>query len=355
MELLYIWIKKYKGLKDVGLNLGNQFRFHYDEQKGVLEVKPTEYYIPGFFGENITNFTGIIGENGTGKTTILRYIMQYFTTGSSDTDKNGIVVYYHNQRFYFFSNHKITIAGTHKTLFEKIDDIEEFKDSSALVFASNHFDPTSQYSFDYTKQQLGDTKNLSTNVLLQNDVQKRKKFVDVELENTSFKEHISAFAAHEFIRIVKLLRWINNKSQSRNPFPAQLPPYINLSLYFNQGSPNSERQIKLRQKLSAYLSMEMSKRNRFLLNSFEAGIFNLMDEGSIISNSRADKFYVDIDESIISYISSKKQSKKNVIDELIEILKYLRNDKWKALNKKLEGIQQFILQLSSYLDTKNGR
>lgn len=46
--------------------------------------------------------------------------------------------------------------------------LSDFKYSTALVFVSNHFDPTAKYPFAYVQEQLGSFKYLSTNYLLKN-------------------------------------------------------------------------------------------------------------------------------------------------------------------------------------------
>lgn len=94
MEFLYIYIKQYKSISEIGINLSNEFKFQFDEDKNELIISKVEHYIPEFFGANITNLTAIIGENGAGKTTALRYIVEYLSGGiHNHHDENSIVVF----------------------------------------------------------------------------------------------------------------------------------------------------------------------------------------------------------------------------------------------------------------------
>lgn len=80
-ELIYIWINrdKYDCFNQMGFNFSPQFLVIFDEIKRKLSIEATEKF--NVFQEgNITNVTALIGENGTGKTTLLKYL-----TSLSDT------------------------------------------------------------------------------------------------------------------------------------------------------------------------------------------------------------------------------------------------------------------------------
>lgn len=357
MELLYIWIKKYKGISDIGINLSNQYRFDYNQEEQKITIKAAENYIPGFFGSNISNLTGLIGENGTGKTSILRYAMQYLSSGNSDTDEGAVVLFYGNQRFYYYSTQNIAFYGLLiRSMFKRVDDLSAFKFSTSLVFVSNYFDPTSIYSFDYAQQQLGGTKNLSTNYLLVNDIQRKKKFNDVQTDKFPFLDHLNAFSSQEFIRIVRLLRWINQKEEQRSPFPAKLPPYINLKLYYNEDSPNAEAHITLRERMRNHFKRRLSKRDQFIINVFEAGLFNLIDEKLFVINQTAEEFYPDVKDIILDYINRKSGKEiSDVQKEISDIIKYVKQkDEFNTIGEKLDNIDNLISQLRKYLEAKDG-
>jgi predicted ATPase len=82
MELVYLWVEDYKNIKKQGFDFSPKFEciFH-DEYNDdgtlkddcVLDIKPKEH-IEIFFGKNI-NVTAIVGENGSGKSSIIKLIL----------------------------------------------------------------------------------------------------------------------------------------------------------------------------------------------------------------------------------------------------------------------------------------
>ena len=79
MELLYVWVKEYRNIKNQGFNFNPRYHFTYnpDNNELSLDEHPDAALPAGFFGENITNVTAIVGENGTGKSGLLDRINKY--------------------------------------------------------------------------------------------------------------------------------------------------------------------------------------------------------------------------------------------------------------------------------------
>ena len=74
MELVYLWVDKYKNIEKQGFNFSPRFRCEYDEDTKELNIvdkdETGEFYPKNFFGENI-NVTVIVGENGSGKSSLI--------------------------------------------------------------------------------------------------------------------------------------------------------------------------------------------------------------------------------------------------------------------------------------------
>ena len=109
MELVYLWVEDYKNIKKQGFNFSSNFECEFtpvykDDRKTILsdksELKITSKDNPlkGFFGENI-NVTAIVGENGSGKSSILKSILQI-----KDFPNDYIVVYKENDTIFYNSN-----------------------------------------------------------------------------------------------------------------------------------------------------------------------------------------------------------------------------------------------------------
>jgi hypothetical protein len=77
MELVYLWVEDYKNIQKQGFNFSPRFRCEYDEKTEKLSVvdkeKTGEFYPKNFFGDNI-NVTAIVGENGSGKSSIIELL-----------------------------------------------------------------------------------------------------------------------------------------------------------------------------------------------------------------------------------------------------------------------------------------
>ena len=115
MELLYIWMEKHVGISDISLNFSNQYRFALNQKEKSLTVTPTESYTANFFSDNCTNVTGLIGANGTGKTSVLRYIIEHCTDGiNSSAPKGSIIVFKNSKTFYYYSSIDIVLLGSLK-------------------------------------------------------------------------------------------------------------------------------------------------------------------------------------------------------------------------------------------------
>lgn len=83
MELLYIWIENFRNIKESGFNFSSQGRFEYNKEKSELTFNQNENFISEFFHKDITNITGIVGRNGTGKSNILELINYIFRNANT--------------------------------------------------------------------------------------------------------------------------------------------------------------------------------------------------------------------------------------------------------------------------------
>jgi len=103
MELLYVWIEDYKNIYRQGFNFSPKYRFHFDYESKELTCEENTDFIDDFFGNEISNVTAIIGENGSGKSTVLEFLQNihnfnteynFFTVFN---EKNKEIIYYPEQ------------------------------------------------------------------------------------------------------------------------------------------------------------------------------------------------------------------------------------------------------------------
>ena len=89
MELVYLWVEDYKNIQKQGFNFSPRFRCEYDEDTKELTIvdkeETGEYYPKNFFGDNI-NVTAIVGENGSGKSSLVKFIRLFLKIFLEEND-----------------------------------------------------------------------------------------------------------------------------------------------------------------------------------------------------------------------------------------------------------------------------
>ena len=92
MELLYIWIDGFRNFKNVGFNFSNSFEIDYHKETTLLSInKISNGY--NIFEDNITNVTGIVGKNSTGKSNLLELISMILKSKKSTLTFDFIAAY----------------------------------------------------------------------------------------------------------------------------------------------------------------------------------------------------------------------------------------------------------------------
>lgn len=119
MELVYLWVEEYKNIKNQGFNFSPRFTCKYENNELTIEEKKD--YI-SIFPENI-NITAIVGENGSGKSSIGGvFVTKKFINCNKNISKCIFVVNYNNN-LYAYNDTNVSLQFEHKTF----DSLEEFK------------------------------------------------------------------------------------------------------------------------------------------------------------------------------------------------------------------------------------
>lgn len=144
MELIYMYIKNFGHKVDGGsddndqfimnkeFNFSNRFNVKYNLEKGELHIENREEIYPNFYGKSIKNIKMIVGQNGSGKTTILDIlgmnrsdrIDESFVRKYKSSRKIGDLKFYHSE-----------------------DDISYFKDEYIIVYLLKEDDNLSECTF----------------------------------------------------------------------------------------------------------------------------------------------------------------------------------------------------------------
>ena len=81
MELIYLWIEDYRNIKNQGFNFSPKWDIDYNHETDVLTVNEKEGLPENFWGvDNLLNLTAIVGENGAGKTSVLEFLIQCYSS-----------------------------------------------------------------------------------------------------------------------------------------------------------------------------------------------------------------------------------------------------------------------------------
>ena len=112
MELVYLWVEKYKNIEKQGFNFSSRFECEFKDKDGKeklkddcqLVIKPKEH-IENFFGNKI-NVTAIVGENGSGKSSVFEALSLLYYNHYGDVLKSEnkiFIVFKIKNDFYIMS------------------------------------------------------------------------------------------------------------------------------------------------------------------------------------------------------------------------------------------------------------
>jgi predicted ATP-dependent endonuclease of OLD family len=179
MELVYLWVEKYKNIYHQGFNFSPRFEctFHDEyetDENGneklkdncILDIKPKEH-IENFFGENI-NVTAIVGENGSGKSGILECLAEIFRI---EYNKNMNLIVDDDHNFSFFLAFKI--KGKTYEIKSNNRDSHSFEDTEKIENILDYYIYSNDKS-NIEKQILLDNSSIAKMIV--HDYSKNKKF-----------------------------------------------------------------------------------------------------------------------------------------------------------------------------------
>ncbi|MCU0428981.1 MAG: ATP-binding protein [Cytophagaceae bacterium] len=111
MELLYLYVFDYRGLQNEEFVFSDEYKFNFDEKNNKLTITEYNRRIKDFFGDHIINVSFLVGENGVGKSTILKSIYNF--VGGNIHFRGMYLVKNENGEIIFFRPHgkKILIDG----------------------------------------------------------------------------------------------------------------------------------------------------------------------------------------------------------------------------------------------------
>lgn len=127
MELIYLWVEKYKNIKEEGFNLNSKFECSYNSKDKEFIIYPEKMNI---FPSNI-NITAIVGENGSGKSTILELLFLPHKAYEKN-DERYIVFFKKDKTIHYYSSFNETINSISDNSYKK-QNISDFSKNGINV------------------------------------------------------------------------------------------------------------------------------------------------------------------------------------------------------------------------------
>lgn len=249
MQFVFIWVKKYRNYVGQGFNFGGPLRFHFDEELKKMFVLSSPYHIEDFFvpsviegtessASKISNVTAIIGENGTGKSSLLEYIIGLFNSKENrvESESEHLIVFRTQQEQY-------VVYHSQSTQFELINPLKVVVLKQPLTDLNQELLPLPVYfSNIFDARQMPDCLKLidiSTNRLVEDyfESEEQKGLSGYHMEETE-----------------RQLRFIKSRiDQHADKIPFKLPEKITVFVNEPEGFLASEDRNQASQHFGNYI------------------------------------------------------------------------------------------------------
>lgn len=187
MELVYLWVEKYKNIKKQGFEFSPKYDYPFDGTN--LTINPKKH-IENLFGNKI-NITAIVGENGSGKSNILKSLF-HNSDNESAGDKYWYILNTNNElKIYFidyqgiYENKNIQINHTYN-----IDSLKETSTiQKQLNFSMIYFSNVLHYLPVHDNKQNKSFYNISISYLIDRYVKKlqSEEFIEFKYQYNYYK------------------------------------------------------------------------------------------------------------------------------------------------------------------------
>gem|GEM_PF-1976549 len=337
------------------------------EIKALVEFNST--YINDFFGNEVSNICGIVGKNGVGKTTILRYIKDLFLKEGSDIKirHNDVIIYKENNLLVLYCNDKFRdkvkfdIPSTYKPVIKYYKDYPKLNSivkNLNVVYYSNNLDP------EVREVESSNYFNISTSFLLENLGR-----INSRLRNKRIR-YQNPHSRFSYTEMQRQINFINNLKSAESSLNIPFKRIENLQVIINEVIPSDYN--KLRKKLNIFKDDLLSDENfkekgrlSDLLNDIESCVKNFENkfyrERRELNNNKSDAFILNLIENItiiiLDYVAIDDILIKAFIEEK-ELYSYLFDRIFKFSNEEEEvskvSLTKLISDIKTFLNEKQG-
>lgn len=332
MEVVYIYMKDFLGLKEKEYNFHENYTFLFDKELKKLLLKENNMQIPKrFFGRKINSVNAIIGENGKGKTRILDFIYRYSNGNKEWKGFEKEKLYEINK----FINREceieyiIILKGKNENFYIKSNSLKDIKkqnlSKTKTFYYSNIFDYTGGITYEYFIG--GNYQNISVTEVI------KKSFKDFINDKEKNKLDINLFLNEIKIKNDrKQIEFIKDLQENYKDFYEELKKEISIPENIILYSPtliNERLEEKYKKELKEeYQNLrEKQSKNMILENKQE---IKILEEDKRYSMKEIFKKYF-----IISLLTNKGEANINL----------------KKVNETAQKISDILVEIDSILDT----
>lgn len=304
MELLYVWIEDYNNIHRQGFNFSPKHRFHFEpnEKEGSVTGGTLTHddintnYPDNFFGESISNITAIVGKNGSGKSSLVKALID----GRQFNKPYIFSIIKNNNTYICALNKRYKLPKTINGLKIEREDIE-YTLKDWFVYHSSFFNSNRNYLFNSLDSDISTMEQVSRAFFgVDENVNEKETSI---ASSSVYDPKISAYMAKEMTSQIRFVADISAKDL----IPFDLPHQFNL--YLPTYNKNIERDIEFaihnknkRQQIALISILDAITNKKYELKSIDAN----SDTGS---NDRI--------RILIQMYCKERKYLQNIIDDLI--------------------------------------
>lgn len=323
-----VYIKNYKNVKDTFLTFSNRYLFNYNKKDNFLEISYNPNYIEDFFGERISSISLLVGQNTSGKTNSIIWLLERITSGFNSPVENddGFIILERSDNYFIIYGKSPKIEKPRDFIVSNKDSYRELRLSSLYYDGSVNF----LRENELTKIGWSGIQNISTRFLLEYDYQYHTG--NSPDSSKSLIESIDAHKSREYERIAKLLSKLHNTKVKLTDF--KFPKYLVIK-------PNTDTLLVLSEDFS---SENFNKKYNTIIDKFfVSGISAILYQKKFHHNSPYDKSF-----SIVETIFRSHVKKYINIDEFFQAVES------KEICMKDPFVCNFIKELKNFINKLRG-
>ena len=223
-RLCYIHLFEYRNLRNIGLSFDPRYDISVDEERKKISLQKNMAFPQGFWGDTVYSLTAIVGRNGTGKTTALRFVLEALAEGSGGRPflKGVVVTINEEEQFSIYISEQQKCAFSIdrcELLVNEIENMEELPNMKVFYYGS-HFNPLATPE-DILTQQWPGLVNMSDGYLLARDLQDYGNELTTN-GHYAFRDYATAFNIQNQYRICYFLNQYDSHIKSQLSLPRYL-------------------------------------------------------------------------------------------------------------------------------------